>query len=342
MKARGPLLVLVCALLLPPAGALANPGYEVKPQGLHLGLSLPASNGYSAALIPAEDQHVTLRISKGAFSAKYTAPGRVSSKRIEADFGEFGHVSLRFTPESRFTPEGPLAGLPVPPSLRERCVGKQAVGERGEFEGSVNFAAERGFTEIATRRVKGTIVRTYKRVCKRSGGFFPNSEQEGVFYLAQARRDGVLRFLFGIEISISLGNEEIAATVAAGGERRKVGPVVLRKQLLTFEENSSIDASPAGKQPETAEVRLQRPFEGTASYLREANAPATWTGDLSATLPGSGLVPLAGPEFDAEICRSPSEGGFDHCVASLDSPFAQGSSSSLSQPLALAGSLAGR
>jgi hypothetical protein len=336
MKARGPLLLLVCALgtlLVLPAGAVAKPGYVIKPKGLYLSIPLDASHGYSALLSSGDRREVALEISKGGFSATYKTLGRISSKRIEADLGDFGHISLRFKPKSRFTPEGPLAGSPLPPRMRERCVGKKAVGERGIFEGSVSFRGERDYTEVAARRVKGTILRTYRRVCNRPVDLLPELKQEGVFYLAQAKRAGVLRFLFGIDLSVSIGKEKFAATVAAGGERKKVGPVLLRKQLLVIEEGSSIDAGPAGRSPETAEVELQKPFEGSASYLQEGDAPATWTGDLSARLPGSGLVPLTGPEFEAELCRATGEAGIDRCIESLDSPLVQDSSHSLALAL---------
>ncbi|HEX6603086.1 MAG TPA: hypothetical protein VF030_10635 [Solirubrobacterales bacterium] len=341
MKARswGFLVCALVALLALPAGAGAKPGYVVKPKSLRLSLGLPASNGYSATITTEGHRQVSIQVFKGSLSATYTALGRVSRKGIEADFGDFGRVSLRFKSKSRFTPRGPLAGLPLPDSLRQECRGKKAVGERGMFEGSVSFEGERGYTKIDARRLKGKVLRRYKRVCDRP--FDPISKlkirQKAVAYSAKAQSLGVLRFLIGVKFSLALGGEETTTTIAFGGERKKVGRVGVNKLLFVFDEVDSIKASAPGKQPVTAVVKLQKPFAGTATYLKEGKAPATWTGDLRARLPGSGLVALAGPEFQAEICRASGEDALEQCFAKVlaTSALAQGSGSH-SQPLALA------
>lgn len=344
MKARGPLLLLVCALTalsaLPVAAAGAKPGYVVKPKILRLSLPLPASKGYSASIETEGHRKVSLKISKGSFFATYDALGRVSRKGIEADFGDFGRVSLRFEAKSRFTPEGLFAGLPLPDSMRPKCKGKSSVGERGLFLGNVSFEGERGYTRVAANRLKGKVVRRYKRICKRRSSASASKaklREEAVFYGAQAQRFGVQRFLVGAEVSFAYGGEESASTIAFGGERRKEGPVSVLKLALILEDLDSIEISPVDKRPVTAKVKLRKPFEGTASFGQEGKAPPTWTGTLGVRLPGSGLVPLTGPEFEAEICRGSGEDEFSRCAESilLGSPVAQGNGSH-SQPLALA------
>jgi hypothetical protein len=346
MKARTALLFPFCALValvallaLPAGAASAKPGYVVKPKSLRLGLVLPASDGYFASLQTEGHRKVSLKVSRGSFFATYVALGRVSRKGIEADFGDFGHISLRFEPRSRFAPQR-FPGVPLPDSMRQKCKGKKSMGERGLFLGSVSFKGERGYTQIAARRLKGNVVRRYREICKRRSGASASKaklHEEAVFYSAQAQRLGVVRFLFGAESSFAFGDEEAGFTIAFGGEREKVGRVSVTKALIVLEEIDSIEISPPGKRPLTAEVKMRKPFEGTASYLREEKAPATWTGSLGLRLPGSGLIPLAGPEFEAEICRSSNGEGFDRCIKSVlaDSALAQGSGSH-SQPLALA------
>jgi hypothetical protein len=343
MKARGPLLLLICALVallaLPVAGASAKPGYVVKPKSLRLNLSLPASNGYFVSIQTEGHRKVSLKVSKGSIFATYTALGRVTRKGIEADFGDFGRVSLRFEPKSRFTPQR-FSGVPIPPSLRQKCKGKKSVGERGLFLGSVSFKGERGYTRVSARRLKGRVVRSYKRVCKRRAGAAASKtepRQETIGFSAQAQRFGVTRFLLGVESSFSFSEEEVVSTIAFAGERKKIGRVGVTKILLVLGELDSIEISPRGKRPVTAEVKMRKPFEGTASYLQEGKAPPTWTGTLGLRLPGSGLIPLAGQEFEAEVCRAVSEDEFERCIESIltDSVLAQGSGSH-SQPLALA------
>ncbi|HYH53253.1 MAG TPA: hypothetical protein VD761_03905 [Solirubrobacterales bacterium] len=336
MKARGHLVVLACALALiaVPAGADAKPGYVVKPKSLRVNLSLPASQGYAASLEAEGPRKVSLEVSKGSITATYVARGSVSRKGIEADFGDFGRVSLRFKPKSRFTPRGPFAGSSLPASMRERCKGKSATGEKGVFLGNVSFEGEQGYTRIDAGRLGGKVVRTYERVCK--PGFDPFvgkalSKAKGEVLAAKAQGVGVQRFLFGIEVSQFFAGEEVAMALLGGGERKRIGPVHVSKVALVMVD--SLEISPAGQRPVTGEVTPEMPFEGTASYLGDGKAPPIWSGTLAVRLPGSGLVPLAGPEFEAEICRGTGKAGLARCAEK--SSLTQGSGSH-SQPLALA------
>ena len=107
-----------------------------------------------------------------------------------------------------------------------------------------------------------------------------------------------LRFLVGIKSSL------LGLTIAVGGEQRKVGPVAVAKSLAVIDYARAIRIGPRGEKPVTAKVKLVRPFEGSATYLKEGKSPPIWSGTLGIRLPGSGLVPLTSPEFEAEICRS--------------------------------------
>jgi hypothetical protein len=180
-------------------------------------------------------------------------------------------------------------------------------------------------------------VRTYKRVCK--SGFDPFtskvlSKAKVEVLAAKAEGFGAQRYVGVIESSLSFGGEEMTFAIVAGGEKKKVGPVGVRKVGLALAEVETLEISPLGARPVTAGVTLlEQPFEGTASYLAEGKAPPTWSGTLAVRLPGSGLVSLAGPEFKAEICRGTGKAGLVRCTEK--SPLTQGSGSH-SQPLALA------
>ncbi|HEU4738929.1 MAG TPA: hypothetical protein VFS54_07590 [Solirubrobacterales bacterium] len=338
MKRWRVILVLAAAvaILALPAGAAAKPGYVVKPKGLQLQLGLPASKGYSASIVTAGHRQVVLRVSRGEVFARYTALGKVSRKGIEADFGSFGQISLRFRSKRRFHPSL-IPGLKLPKFLQDQCKGRRTVTESGVFVGNVRFEGERGFTRIRANRRKGKVIRSYRRVCKGKRPTFASKiREESTVLTAEAKRLGITRFLLMAEASLGIGDEEFAFTVGIAGESEKVGRVAVDKGTLTFEEFDSIATSPPGKRPLTAKVKLRKPFEGIASYMEEGSAPPTWTGDLGIRLPGSGLVPLAGPEFEAELCRGDRE-AFEDCLDSVleDEPFRYGSGSH-SQPLALA------
>jgi hypothetical protein len=338
MKARGDLVALVCALaaLSVPAVAEAQPGYTVKPKSLHLELDLPASNGYSALISTEGHRQVVLNVSKGYVFARYTALGKVSRKGIEADFGTFGHVYLRFRSKRRYHPSL-VPGLKLPDFLKDRCKGRRTVAESGVFLGNVRFEGEHGFTRVKANRRKGKVVRSYRRVCKpRSRSLASKIREENVFIAAQAKRFGVTRFLLTAVASLSFRDEKFAFTFAIGGEKEKVGRVAISRGSILFEERDSIVSSPLGKTPVTAKVKLPEPFEGTATYLEEGSSPPSWTGNIGVRLPGGGLVPLAGPEFEAELCRGDKE-AFRKCLDSFQEKVQLSyGSGSHSQPLALA------
>jgi len=336
MRRLALVLAVVPAMLVLPAGAAAKPGYTVKPKSLQLKIGLPASNGYSASIVTEGHRKVVLKVSKGDVFARYTALGKVSRKGIDADFGSFGDVSLRFRSKRRYHPQL-IPGLDLPKLLRDRCKGRQGVAESGVFVGNVSFKGEHGFTLVRANRRKGKVVRRYRQVCKgRVPALADKIREENVFIAAQAKRSGVTRSLIAAASSLSVGGEEFAFSIVIGGEKERIGRVAVSKASILLEERNSIVSSPPGKSPLTAKVKLSKPFEGTATYLEEGSSPPTWTGDLSIRLPGSGLVLLAGPEFEAELCRGDKEAFmkcFDSFKEKLQLSYGSGSHS---QPLALA------
>lgn len=330
MKQRRVVLILAVATaaLALPAGAGAKPGYTVKPKSLHLKLEMPASNGYSASIVTNGHRQVVLSLTKGGIAATYTALGRVTRKRIEADFGSFGQVSLRFNGKRLYHPKDLLS------FLYRGCKGRKSVGERGIFVGGVRFEGERDFAQVDAHRATGVAVRNYRRVCKnrfRASASAIKPGEEDLFLLAQAKSGGVIRSLLGFRSTL------LGLTLAVGSERRKLGRVAILKSAVAFDHPRAIRISPRSKKPVTAKVKLARPFEGSASYLDEGKAPPSLSGTLAVRLPGSGLVLLTGPEFEAEICRAYTEDELLDCNDQLleNLAFRYGSGSH-SQPLALA------
>jgi hypothetical protein len=336
MKAGGVLGVLIaCALVIAtPAAASLKPDDVVVPKGLHLGATLPAANGYEAAISTSGHRQVVLSFSQGSYSISYKTLGYVSRKRISADFGRLGHVSLRFRGKrSSRSARDPL--------LLHDCKGRRGVEERGPFLGNVRFRGERGFTKVSVHRLKGRVMRSYRRVCKAPpwySAFASRDESyEGKVLDAVASADGVKRTFVAIEYSVDLGEGEPFALALVGATREeKVEGVAIHKSAFTLAENV-LPLSRPGKSPVTAKVAPWWPFVGSATYRAEAGQPATWTGQLGIRFPGSGQVSLAGPEFEAELCRAGSLRRFLHCAETItDARRLLYGSGSHSQPLALA------
>jgi hypothetical protein len=303
------------AVLALPASAAAKPGYTVKQKSLHLRLKLPASNGYNASIKTSGHRQVVLNISKGEFFAKYTALGKVSRRGIEVDFGPLGQISLRFRGKRRYHPSL-IPGIKLPKFLKNKCKGRRAVAETGFFVGNIRLEGENGFTRIRENRLGGRVTRSYRRVCRGNSPFANKLREEGAFLAAQAKRFGVTRVLAVVEATISAEGKRVSVTIAVAAEQKKLGRVAVSKVTLLIEPLDSFKISPLGKSPLRAKVKLRKPFEGTGTYLDDGSAPPTWTGSLGIRFPGSGLVPLTGPEFETEFCRGEGE-AFEDCLDSV-------------------------
>jgi hypothetical protein len=336
------LFVLAALLALAlPATAAAKPGFFVKHKSLHLHLKPTASKGYEVSIETSGHRQVQISVEKGDFLAQYKALGRVSRKGIDADLGRFGQISLRFRSKS-----GPrrIAGLPLPPPLRQRCRGRQPVRESGVFVGSIRFLGEHGYTHVIAHRLKGNVARTYRQACRHnrdlrasaSGAASRHKDRaEAIILSASAVEQGVFRVFSATSIALESerkkdGGKGLSLYIVGLGE--KVEGVVVIKLMFLIEDTISLVASPRRAKPVTVDVTPPRPFSGIGSYLEEQGQPPSWSGTLGVRLPGSGLVPLAGPEFKAEFCRAISEREFERCE---EAELSQGSGSH-SQPLALA------
>jgi hypothetical protein len=137
--------------------------------------------------------------------------------------------------------------------------------------------------------------------------------------------------------------------MASGSVHERLGRVRIVREAMEIVEEPELRLSPKGRKSSTVKLKPSEPFAGEALYLKRADSPATWTGDLRVRLPGIGEVPLAGPEFDVRLCRSDGIEALNlllKCVSSIETlafpsspveqlrlPYGSGSHS---QPLALA------
>ena len=343
MKARGSLVFLACAtaaLLALPAAAGASQALTLKNKGLHLQVFLPASHGYTAILRTSGHHQVTLTLAKGDVVASYRTLGTVSRKGIKADFGRFGQMNLHFRGKS-----GPRPANLVPsylPFLDDKCKGRRPVREAGLFRGNIRFAGENGYSRVVAHRLRGSVSRTSTVDCRlgsgRAGASSAEDRPEIVFFSAIAKGGGVTRVLLTLDIGFAgKGGKVEGLSLDIGGRMEKVGRTMITKFGLIFGDPAFVALSPKKARPVTAKMRLPAPFSGTGLYEDDGRQPPSWTGSLGIRLPGVGLVPLTGPEFDAFLCRATTGREADRCEEQLGEvePLLYGSGSH-SQPLALA------
>jgi hypothetical protein len=356
-------VVLTCALLalVVPPGASAGQHAIVKHKSLEMEFNLPSKKGYSISVYTEGHRQVRIRVANENVLAyaTYTALGRVTRKGIAADFGRFGQISLRFRSKSRVRGRGLERTLPppLPPPLRHECKGRDPVREHGLLTGDFRFEGEHGYVRAAVHRIRATLLRSYKEVCRwkspaRAGASASARPKiEALMLTLAARRQGVARDLFAISVPLPSRDKKHpeGVTIAFATRNEKVGRVGTSKKTFVHDDVVGISATPRGKKPLVAEAKLPSPFAGTGTYLEKPGQEPSWSGDFGVHLPGSGRVPLTGDEFDFAFCRAITDREFDRCADNLDLSrrplalfpqrvrrlLAQGSGSH-SQPLALA------
>lgn len=324
MKARGALAILVCALafLALPAGAVA----KVRPAGTELIVLAQQKEDYSFAVIANDEQRVTLSVEEGFFSeVEYATRGRVSSRRVEADFGKLGKVDIRVHLDPKGAEEfGPGA----------RCRGRDSIFVPGSYRGTIEYAGERGIPKVVFTQGPVTFTRRFKRVCDK-GRRAPKRSQkkkerkpkvELGLLGASSKGDGRTTRFEVLSLGLARNPKKSFGIYEAAAYERGEG-VRTHRGTFGFFGPDEFRMSKRGRQPLTLKVKPPEPFTGRATYRRGPGSPATWIGNLSVDLLGTDSIPLTGEGFDTYFCRGIDFDEIERCFYG---------SGSHSQPLALA------
>jgi hypothetical protein len=312
MKARGSLLLLVCALALPASAS----GAPVDAPELKLGtIELEGSNGYEVEVLTLrEGRHAPVAIvsaERGRLAATYEVRASLGAG-IHAIFGSLGQLDVSFDRQSK--------------SVETLEPGCRWIIEAGVFRGSFQFAGEGGYLSVQAVDPVGSVLRLPDGFCgfeedRPARSAIPGLDQTVLAARAASERgtvsfeasrwhlDGEISFLASLRERV--GEMRIERTARAGGGKRS---------FLT---------SKASR----ASVRPPGPFRGSARFRDPAKRPATWTGSLSVSFPGAPDVALAGAGFVAKLC--PRVSILSSCLRGRPRPSPYGSGSH-SQPLALA------
>lgn len=320
-----PLIAILVVLLTVPGAAAARPGWEERPRSLHLSFQTKTSKGFVMSLETAGHRQVNLTFSKGNTSVSYRTTGQVSRTGVEADFGELGEIAVDFRGRRTRFPN-PRRELGLPPGLfpPPECRGRRPRHEAGTFHGTIRFEGENGFTQVDTDRVKGTVQRTYRRLCKggpprgilgaslsRASASVAEPKRAGIQMnvLAAAGMQGDRKVVFAtFGFSGHSGDRELDELLAiltplavARTTERRNGVLIKREGVILGE--GSLLVSPLKREPITATAVFPKPFEGTGEYQRAAGSSPSWLGSLVARLPGAGAVPLTGGGLTAVLCQ---------------------------------------
>lgn len=309
-------------------------------------VGLPESKGWNMSLAAVSRRQIYLTAAKGAKSVVYRVPGQASRRHLKADFGPLGRIDIQMDLEPRPSARGT--------EKDGRCRGKQRLLLAGRYHGTIDFEGEENLAGVFARKGNAFVERTFRTVCKRPTGRQPKGGKGGApkidvgLSMLAARAHGGGRTTAVEVLGLEIESEVLFGALSASVHER-LGQVRVIRQATEMVEGSDLTFSPKGRKSSTVELNPPAPFTGEASYLKRVGTPATWTGDLGVRLPGTGEVPLAGPEYNATLCRSDGIEALNSllkCISSIqtlaaaDSPVAQlrelYGSGSHSQPLALA------
>jgi len=210
----------------------------------------------------------------------YLAKGVARPERLQATFGKFGKVSMRF----RHTR-----------TSRSCSFGRVLIKQHGVFVGSLEFRGEGGYVSVDLHRAKGTILREGKRCHVRRHHDFDFSELEFLFAKPEAAmlafsRDGV-----DSTALLAIAAKKKSTFIAVDEESR--GKLAIIRLALVHKPGSLKfdEALTSGRLVPPA------PFHGTGRYHAFPDGTATWSGNLNINFPGAPHFPLTGPSFEALV-----------------------------------------
>lgn len=304
MRRRLVILALAAAALAAPSHSAAAERTPLPPQLpgsdllSHLESSVPpaktfrsgfrveARGGYEVEVMTSGSA-VFLLVSKGRFDKRlvgtaYLARGVAAPERLQATFGRFGRVSMRFRESRNKTWIG----------KRRNCRGAQRfVKRRGVFVGSLRFKGEGGYLSVRAHRAKGSVVTVARKCLRQRRQRLPfarqSSPQSALIALA---RDGV-------DLTGFLAVDGKKATFLATREETR-GKLAIIRVAVTRSRRSAVHTNEALTR---ASVSPPAPFHGTGRYRAAPDGTTTWSGNLSANFPGAPRFPLTGPDFEPLI-----------------------------------------
>ncbi|HET8813837.1 MAG TPA: hypothetical protein VFM51_02645 [Solirubrobacterales bacterium] len=267
---------------LPQSRMLIQHGPPVRPAPLFRSGFVAKADGFDIGVSTYGDAvyFEVWRKSRGRrIATAYLARGVARPERLQATFGNFGKVSMRFR-ESRGRP-------------RSICrFGQVLVKRRGVFVGNLRFRGEGGYVSVRLHRAKGGIVTPGGR-CRYRPRRGVLRELIELFFLPKAAvlalsRDGV-----DFTALLALEGRRSSAFLAMHEESR--GKLAIIRLAEARKPRRHIRVSEALT---SASLTPPSPFHGTGRYRAAPDGTTTWFGDLSVHFPGAPRFPLTGPGFE--------------------------------------------
>lgn len=233
-------------------------------------------------------------VSRGRAITAYVTRGTVTSRKIEASFGDLGSVALRFRPARH-------AGHR---HAGRHCRKRHRFARHGVFVGHLRFTGEDRYVAIRAHRAKGwnrqsSQIRCHHhhrrgpRIARRRAVERPAGGSPGPSYAAlTAEWRHVVTSTGLLAVRVGPGTLVVALAEESLGRMAKVHYAVSLTNSGALVHDDALTS---------AKVRPPTPFSGKGLYRAAADGTRTWTGSLTVDFPGAPGVPLTGPQFETRL-----------------------------------------
>lgn len=210
----------------------------------------------------------------------YLARGVARPERLQATFGKFGKVSMRFR-------------QPRSHRVTKKCrFGRYLVKHHGVFVGNFSFRGENGYVSVRIHRAKGGVLRLGKRCHVRRRPDFDQAAFEALFAKPDAAMLAIAREGVDSTALLAIDDGKRSAFYAVDEESRGKLAIV---RLAFVNKPGRVGVNEALT---AASLVPPLPFHGTGRYRALPDGTTTWTGNLSVNFPGASRFPLTGPSFE--------------------------------------------
>ena len=303
---RGAIGSSLAALALAICCAVAATAATAAPLGPIVGFHL--KRGPYEVTVGNLGQSIFLAVETGAVksqkhvaSTAYLAHGTATESRLQASFGEFGELSMRFQPSRNRSW--------VKPDRNCRGLGLFLV-RHGTWEGKLRFRGEGGYLSLDLHRVRG-FVETIAPKCREATEEQPTTGRPSAEPHSQPLIRPSQEPSLGPEVPVlqARWRHGVGAAEFIGGGGREGsnffastaeahGRVAVFRTAHTEGKPKAVTADQALTR---AKLTPPSPFHGSGSYRAAPDGSKTWAGSLFVSFPGAPHYQLTGDPFEPTL-----------------------------------------
>lgn len=255
---------------VPPARSYRS-GFQVEAAG---GYDVGVSNFGSSVIFVVSQGH-----GEHLSQTLYLARGVATPRRLQATFGQFGKVKMRFREASAHRVcDGPF-GL---------------IRHKGVWVGNLRFKGEGGYVSVRLHRAVGGILEPIglSGLCLRNLRHHRHSHGGGhILFNSPAALFAESRE--GVDTTGVLALEFLGLSAVLASHEESRGKLAIIREAFV----STHPAFHVNEAATAAKLAPPAPFHGTGRYRAAPDGTYTWSGGLSVNFPGAPRFPLTGPQF---------------------------------------------